>query len=328
MVETNVHYPTDINLLFDAVRKTIQLTRDYAHAMGLSGWRQARFNEKQVKRAYRAVQQMKRSRSKDDGKQQRQAALIAQGYRDYIKLARTLIDKSRTTLSEDVSELDLADNAKRLEIQQYIDHGERQIGQIERRVLQGEKIPHAEKVFSLFEPHTEWINKGKAGVPVELGLKVCIVESQAGYLLHHQVMQRATDAQIAVGLIQQTQHRYPELSGCSFDKGFHSPANQIELADILENVVLPKKGRCNKTEKARESSTEFRVRKRQHSAVESGINALEVHGLDTCPDHGIQGFKRYVAFAIVARNIQKIGSELNKEQCRREKWRRDRDKLV
>ncbi len=47
-----------------------------------------------------------------------------------------------------------------------------------------------------------------------------------------------------------------------------------------------------------------------HSAVESAINALEVHGLDLCRDHGIVGFKRYVAWAVVARNIHRIGALL------------------
>jgi len=218
--------------------------------------------------------------------------------------------------------------AKALEIQAYINHAQRQVDQIERRVIDGETIPHEEKVFSIFQPHTEWISKGKAGVPVELGLKVCIVEDTQGYLLHHQVMQQETDDQIAIDLITQTQDRYPELRVCSFDKGFHSPRNQVELAKKLDRVVLPKKGRCNKQERDRQDSEAFKASRRKHSAVESGINALEVHGLDRCLDHGIDGFKRYVALAIVARNIQKLGAELQKKVQKQEKRKRDRDKLV
>ena len=56
-------------------------------------------------------------------------------------------------------------------------------------VLAGETIPHEEKVFSVFEEHTEWISKGKAGVPVELGLRVCVLEDQHGFILHHRVME-------------------------------------------------------------------------------------------------------------------------------------------
>jgi hypothetical protein len=64
---------------------------------------------------------------------------------------------------------------------------------------------------------------------------------------------------------------------------------------------------------------------RQHSAVESAINALEVHGLDTCPDHGIDGFERYVALAVVSRNLQKLGTMLQSEAQAKE--RRQRKKL-
>ncbi len=52
----------------------------------------------------------------------------------------------------------------------------------------------------------------------------------------------------------------------------------------------------------------------QHAAVESAINALEVHGLDRCPDHGLHGFKRYVSLAILARNIQQLGVKIKKQQ--------------
>jgi len=328
VVETNVHYPTDINLLFDAMRKTIALTADYARITQLGGWRQSQFNIRQVKREYRAAQQMKRSTSKNDAKKQKQHDAIIQTHQDYIDLARQFIHKSKTTLAAEVTNTDLAAITKALEIQAFIEHGERQINQIERRVIKSEKIPHEEKVFSLFQLHTEWINKGKAGVPVELGLKVCILEATQGYILHHHVMQKETDNQIAIDMITETQARYPDFNGCSYDKGFHSPENQIGLAKKLDHLVLPKKGRCNKQEKERESSEAFKTSKRKHSAVESGINALEVHGLDKCLDHGITGFKRYIALAIVARNIQKLGSELIKKTRKQEKRRRDRDKLA
>ena len=37
-----------------------------------------------------------------------------------------------------------------------------------------------------------------------------------------------------------------------------------------------------------------------------GLDALEVHGLDKCPDHDLRGFKRYIAMAVVARNIRPV----------------------
>ena len=328
VVETNVHYPTDINLLLDALRKTIKLTADYARMTGLDGWRQGAYNCRQVKRAHRRTQKMKRSTSRDALKKAQRQQEIVKAHRDYVVLARQFVCKSQQTLAAEVVDVGLAALAKAVEIQTYIDHAERQMEQIERRVMHGETIPHEEKVFSIFQPHTEWISKGKAGVPVELGLKVCIVEDSDGYLLHHRVMQQQSDDQIAIELIAETQARYPALRVCSFDKGFHSPSNQIELAKKLDRLVLPKKGRCNKIEQARENSEAFKSSRRQHSAVESGINALEVHGLDRCPDHGLHGFKRYVALAVVARNIQKLGAELQKKLRQQEQRKRRRNKLA
>jgi len=68
--------------------------------------------------------------------------------------------------------------ARKIEIEGFIVHATRQIDHIRRRVILGQTIAHVDKVFSIFETHTEWISKGKAGVAVELGLKVCILEDQ------------------------------------------------------------------------------------------------------------------------------------------------------
>jgi len=163
------------------------------------------------------------------------------------------------------------------------------------------------KISSIFLITVEWISKGKAGVPVELGLRVCVVEDSYRFILHHQVMEKTTDDQIAVSIVKDSQSRFPALNTISMDKGFHSPNNQIQLKERLDLVILPKKGRLSEADKVRESDVEFVQLRRQHSAVESAINALEIHGLDKCPDQGIDGFKRYVALAIVARNIQRLG---------------------
>ncbi len=174
----------------------------------------------------------------------------------------------------------------------------RQIDQIKRRVIDGEAIPHTEKAFSLFQPHTEWISKGKAGVPVELGMRVCIVEdTHHGFILHHRVMQQEIDDKIALEMVNATQTQFSSLNACSFDKGFDSLDNQRDLKDTLEQVVLPKKGKWSKADQLREYADDFVQAKQKHSAVESAINALQVRGLNKCPDHGIDGFERYAALA-------------------------------
>jgi hypothetical protein len=114
------------------------------------------------------------------------------------------------------------------------------------------------------------------------------------------------------------------LSICSFDKGFHSPRNQTELTELLDYVVLPQKGRLSRKDKDREHSKEFVKTRYQHAAVESAINALEVHGLDRCPDHGLHGLNRYVSLSVLSRNIQLAGVAIKKQQRATQK---DKEKL-
>jgi hypothetical protein len=316
VVETDVHYPTDINLLFDAMRKVIVLIMALCDDLGVLGWRKGVSNLKKVKRCFRKAQQLKRSTSKNKTKQAEREQLIMDAHMAYVELADSIIERAKETIGS-IGSANLMVHLKIKEIQKYIAHAERQIDQIRRRVVEGETIPHHEKVFSLFEEHTEWINKGKAGISQELGLKVCVVKDQFGFILHHRVMQNETDDQVAVRIIKETKERFSQLTSCSFDKGFHSPENQVQLQEILDQVVLPRKGKLSAINKDIENSEAFREARRKHSAVESSINALENHGLDRCRDHGIDGFKRYVALAVVARNIQIMGHVLQQKELKR-----------
>jgi hypothetical protein len=312
VVETHVEYPTDTGLLYEAVRKALGLAAELADTHGLPGWRQAAHHLRMLKKARRRLQKLKHSTAQDETKRQARQAEIQQAHRDYLARAEALVGRLHDTRGQLANRP--AVPLRLAELDGYLAHAERQIDQVRRRVLHGETIPHAEKVFSIFQPHTEWISKGKAGVPVELGLRVCIVEDQHRFLLHHQVMEKTTDDHVAVPVTQAAKQRFPTLTSISFDKGFHSPRNQTELAKLVERVVLPRKGRHSEAGKRQESEPEFARLRRQHAAVESAINALEQHGLDRCPDHGIDGFKRYVALAVLARNVQRLGAVL-KEQA-------------
>jgi len=313
VVETNVHYPTDINLLFDAVRKVIQLTAQLSESHGLPGWRQNTYNIKQIKRLMRIAQKKKRVSAKSESQKEKCEEAIKQSHSDLIALAETFLKKASETQCELTAscKLSMGDIAQIESVQHFMQHAERQIDQIKRRVLEGEIIPHEEKVFSIFQSHTEWISKGKAGVPVELGLRVCILEDQHQFILNHRVMEKETDDQVAVPMVKVAKTAFPQMTSCSFDKGFHSKSNQEMLSEILDSVGLKRKGKLSQKAKLIESSDEFKQAINKHSAVESAINALEVHGLDKCRDHGIDGFKRYVALSIVARNIHRIGAILH-----------------
>ena len=189
------------------------------------------------------------------------------------------------------------------------------IDQIRRRLLEDEPISHWEKVFSIFEEHTRWISKGKAGCPVELGVPVCVVEDQHQFILGHEVLWEGGDTDVAVPIIEQCQERHPELRGCSFDRGFWSPANHAQLEGMLDTAALPKKGRLNAEERTRQADPEFVKARRQHPAIESAINGLGKRGLDRVRSRGPEGFARTVSLAIVAANLHRLGQLLYKRGC-------------
>jgi hypothetical protein len=280
---------------------------------GVAGWRQHAYHLRQLKKLFRKTQKLKSSTSHNVNQKEKRQGAIQQAHQAYLDLSTSFLQHIQLTLdflcqNYPVNEIDL------LEINRFMVHAQRQVEQIRRRVLQGETIPHGEKVFSLFEEHTEWISKGKAGVPQELGLKVCVLEDQFGFILHHQVMQQLTDDQVTVPMVEATQQKFPTLESCSFDKGFHSPENQKQLKNLLKLVGLPKKGKLSQDDQLRERQPDFVQSRQQHSAVESAINALENHGLDRCPDQGLPGFKRYVALAVLGRNLQILGDLIQQQK--------------
>jgi transposase, IS5 family len=321
VVETDVHYPTDINLLLDAIRKVVFLIGDLCDQLGVTDWRQYRHIFRKIRKQFNVVRRLKHSSSRDGEKKVQREQLIIEAHRHYVDLVDHYVQRAKASLGG-LNGLDMGTMAQLMVIDGYIAHAERQIGQIRRRVLEGSAIAHQEKVFSIFEEHTEWISKGKAGVSQELGLGVCVLEDQYGFIMHHQVMEHEKDVDIAVSMVTEAQRRFPALAVCSFDKGFYSPANRNDLGMLLEEAVLPKKGKLSSNDKQIEYSEPFVESRRKHAAVESAINALENHGLDRCLDHGLNGFKRYIALAVLARNLQQLGALLRERELRRLKRRR------
>ncbi len=318
VVETDVHYPTDINLVFDAIRKVITLIAVVCYEAGIAGWRQSQHNLRKIKKLYRKAQKLKRSTSQDEKKKEERENLIKEAHQAYTEVVQSFLERVGISIKT-LREKGVTKEEKLQEIEHYMKHAQRQRDQIRKRVLDGKSIPHDEKVFSIFEEHTEWISKGKAGVPQELGLKVCILEDEYGFILNHRVMQEETDDKVAVPIVKEAKEGFPELNSCSFDKGFYSPANRKELRGLLDKVILPRKGKLSERDKEIEHSEEFIQAKRQHSAVESAINALENHSLDRCPDHGMNGFKRYVSLAVLARNIEILGNIVQQKAIKRQK---------
>ena len=301
VVETDVHYPTDVSLLWDAMRSLLRAVGRAAAKSGVRGWRQWKHLTRLVRRLFHKVRATRRAHPEH--------------VEAYLGRCLELVARAEASLADLV-----AHGVKAwmiVEIDGYIAHAKRQIDQINRRLLRGETIPQDEKVFSIFEPHTRWIAKGKAGCPVELGVPVCILEDQHGFVLHHEVMWEGSDVDYAVPMVEAAQARFPDLRAVSFDRGFHSPENRVRLDALLDHNVLPKKGYLNKADREREQGDDFVAMRRQHPAVESAINNLEHRGLDRVLAYGAEGFARVVALSVVALNIHRIGLLLRRKARRR-----------
>ena len=184
VVETNVHYPTDVGLLWDAMRCLLRETGPAAKKHGVVGWRQWRHLTQEVRTLFNRVRSTRRAKSQPD----RVAA--------YVKQCRVLVERAEETLKA-LQEMAVAE-AQCWVLQGLIAHARRQMDQVERRLLKDETIPHKEKVFSIFEEHTRWVSKGKAGKPVEFGVPVCVIEDQYQFILHHKVLWQSGDVAVAV----------------------------------------------------------------------------------------------------------------------------------
>jgi hypothetical protein len=183
---------------------------------------------------------------------------------------------------------------------------------VARRLLHEEKIPAHEKVFSLFEPHTEWIKKGKRRPDVELGHPLLIATCQHQLIHDYDTPAGEVDVDQSVPVTDRLLGRYGEgsLASLSFDKGFTRAEDRELLSLYIPTVVMPKRGKKNAAETARESGKKFVALRHAHSAVESEIHSLEHHGLNRCLDLGWEGYLRYVGYGVMSYNLHVIGREL------------------
>ena len=302
-VETDVHYPTDVSLLWDAVRCAVREAARAAGRHGVGGWRQWRHLSNGVRSLFNGVRSTRRAKG------------LPERVEAYLARCGELVGRVEGTLgaleAKGVAEAELAG------IRACAGHARRQMDQVERRLLKGEAVPHGEKVFSIFEPHTRWVAKGKAGTPVELGVPVCVLEDQHRFILHHKVLWSGSDVDAAVPMVEEAQAHHPDLRACSFDRGFHSPSNRERLDGLLDLSVLPRKGRLTQAERERESDGAFAAARRRHPAVESAINALEHRGLGRVRAHGADGFERTVALSVLAANLHRLGRLLRERERRR-----------
>jgi IS5 family transposase len=241
VVETDIHYPTDSALLWDTVRVVSRLVRDLGDLLpqGVPEF------INRTRSARRRNQEIQRMTSKE-----RHDRLVPK-YRALIHTTEQVVGNAREVLkkTERVSSVDLmteiAIKAVRKEIDNYCELGDRVIDQARRRVLNKEQVPNEEKIFSIFETHTDLIKRGKILKPVEFGHKVYIAESAHGLITQYRVLDgNPTDdihVEYSVKRHQETFGQVPKLY--SADRGFFSQKNIDYCKDAgVELVCIPQRG--------------------------------------------------------------------------------------
>jgi hypothetical protein len=288
VLEADVHFPTDLNLLWEAGRKGVDLIVKYRDQLGyaLPGWRQAKQWRRQLKACERLASKIVYRGGPN------KEARVKRAVRDYLAVGYALSVKVQTGLLGLCEQpVDAADWEALAYFHRLLDP---HLDLVQRRLLREETIPAHEKVFSLFEPHTEWIQKGKQRPNVELGHRLLIATDPHQLIQDYDVPVGGADVDQSLPVADRLLGRYGvgSLARLSFDKGFTRAQDRELLSLYGPTVVMPKRGKKNAAELERESGKKFVALRQQPSAVESEINRLEHHGLNRCLDVGLHGYLR------------------------------------
>jgi len=309
VLETNVHFPTDYNLLWDSARKCVDTISKILkkNKIDLPGWRNIHAWRKTMKNLSRQMGQV----SKKGGKNKiNELQYVAN---QYINKSRILYDKVQFVVEKLSNTPDFSKHLK--DLQYYAKMLNMHKDLIYRRIIKRETIPAEDKIYSIFLEFTEWINKGKLHPNVELGKKILITTNQDHLILDYQIMDNQSDSQTIVPLYNRMQAFIADsISSWSFDKGFTDGKAKKHLESSGIKVIIPKKGKKNKLEQATEQTKEFKSLRNKHSAIESNINQLEHNGLDRCPDKSRKAFNRYVGLGVLSYNLHRIGKKLQEIQ--------------
>ena len=320
VAETNIHYPTESSLILDGLKKILLLAPELASLIDVSGWRQHKSLSKKAKKAAREI-----GRLNKDGDYQ---ARLQASYGKLLDIAQRVLSRTQELLDQALQNVAIADTqsprgeaaslaGKVMFLREELTYWHAATTQVcstaWRRVTQGESVPNSDKLFSLFEPDTELIKRGKASQPIQYGHKVLVIEDALGFICHYKIVPLATDdREILIPEFKRLQQRLRgRIQRASFDRGFHSVENQTELAKLVEHPCLPKPGVKQAAEQEAQASVEFRQARQKHSGIESAIGALQSgNALARCRDHSQVGYARYIGLGILGRNLLMLGKLL------------------
>src|SRR6266576_607344 len=321
VVQTDIHHPTDNTLLWDVVRVVTRLIGRLAAALGrrrIKGFRD------RTRSARRRMQEIQRMTSRQ--RQDHQTAT----YRELIGIAEEVIESARTALrrtgkargKDMITDLAIAETRK--EIEHFCALGVRVTDQSRRRVLNGEQVPTVEKLYSIFEPHTDLIKRGKVQSPIEFGHKVFLAESARGLITQYEVLDgNPVDEQHVVASLERHKQTFgdvPKLYGS--DRGFFSEKNVMSCKqEGVKVVCIPQRGGTKAPEReAYEKSREFKDGQRFRAGIEGRISVLfRGRGMKRCLAQGRERFELWVAAAVLANNLMRIAALLSKRTRRKRK---------
>ena len=299
--ETNIHFHIDYVSILDGTKALLRIGKKFSKSLGLPGFRKSKHINKQVKLLTRNLARLTKSRKLN---RQEEMERCLKSLLSYMNL---VFEKAFVLLDSSLGCEDKISLKYRGEIEHFLSGTCYEADLAVRRIFEDEKIPPKEKIFSLFEAHTELICKGKAKAPQEFGHRVLVIQDQFGFIhACKRVESGYVDSEIIVEEIVKLKKVYPHIGSLSLDKGFWSPENKEALEALVETLILPNKGKRGAYV---DQTDEYKRLRNKHSKVESCINALEQgNNLHICYDKGLKGFDQALARAVLARNIHEVGN--------------------
>ena len=189
----------------------------------------------------------------------------------------------------------------------YLPLVEKIVDQADKRINEGLHVPADEKLYSLFEEHTELIVRGKAGKPIEFGHKILIAQTGEKYIHHYKVMEKQiSDKDLLLPAVEDHKNMfgsYPDV--LSTDKGFYESMKQIDgLEKNIRVVSIAKKGRRTQVEYERETTDAFIAGQHFRAGSEGSISVLKrAFKLGKCFFKGFKNYAASVGFAVLCHNL-------------------------
>ena len=321
VVETNIHHPTDSTLLGDGVRVLIRTMKKITTITGVVGTK-LRDRSRSVKLRLLDISRIARAKGQLNHER------LKEGYRRLLNSTSRVVGQAKRFSSEIAIGVKrargilkrLALQGLRQELEAMMPLVRQVMRQTRERIFRGNTRAE-DKLFSVFEPSTEIIRKGKAGKPNEFGKMVKLQEAENQIVIDYEVYDRRpsdTDLLIpAIEIHQAKLGRTPRLVAA--DAGFYSARNEAAAkASGVKRVCIPNRSTKSVARKREQKKRWFRNGQKWRTGCEGRISvAKRRHGLDRCHYKGSTGMKRWVGLGVVADNLMSIGRVMEEQSLQR-----------